>query len=116
MAQLVAHLLCKQGVRGSSPLASTEGEGPRRTRITEAGGALSRVRDLPHTRGGPDDGGSPSGGDDAVVADQLADQNEVRVEHGGRDVVVSVADQVGLEVELEVEQGGESELEITLSW
>ena len=24
MAQLVAHLLCKQGVRGSSPLGSTE--------------------------------------------------------------------------------------------
>lgn len=50
------------------------------------------------------------------LADQLADQNEVRVEHGGRDVVVTVADQVGLEVELEVEQGGQSELEITLSW
>ena len=112
MAQLVAHLLCKQRVRGSSPLASTEGEGPRRTRITEAGGALSRVRDLPHTRGGPDDGGLPSGGDGAVVADQLADQNEVRVEHGGRDVVVSVADRV----ELEGEQGGDSGLEITLSW
>ena len=25
MAQLVAHLLCKQGVRGSSPLSSTKG-------------------------------------------------------------------------------------------
>ena len=26
MAQLVAHLLCKQGVRGSSPLGSTNDE------------------------------------------------------------------------------------------
>ncbi|XNZ00096.1 hypothetical protein ACL90Y_10145 [Micrococcus luteus] len=74
--------------------------------MTEAGGAL------PHARGGPDDGRSPSGGDGAVVADQLADQNEVRVEHGGRDVVVSVADRVALEGE----QRGDSGLEITLSW
>ena len=28
MAQLVAHLLCKQGVRGSSPLGSTAGQRP----------------------------------------------------------------------------------------
>src|SRR5690606_27764982 len=28
VAQLVAHLLCKQGVRGSSPLASTPGQRP----------------------------------------------------------------------------------------
>ena len=28
MAQLVAHLLCKQGVRGSSPLGSTPGQTP----------------------------------------------------------------------------------------
>ncbi len=28
MAQLVAHLLCKQGVRGSSPLSSTHGKPP----------------------------------------------------------------------------------------
>ena len=49
-------------------------------------------------------------------ADQLSRQNEVRVEHGGRDVVVTVPDRVGLEVELEVEEGGDAELEITLSW
>ena len=30
MAQLVAHLLCKQGVRGSSPLGSTAGQRPFR--------------------------------------------------------------------------------------
>ena len=28
MAQLVAHLLCKQGVRGSSPLGSTTDQSP----------------------------------------------------------------------------------------
>lgn len=28
MAQLVAHLLCKQGVRGSSPLGSTTAQRP----------------------------------------------------------------------------------------
>jgi hypothetical protein len=28
MAQLVAHLLCKQGVTGSSPVGSTLGQGP----------------------------------------------------------------------------------------
>ena len=46
MAQLVAHLLCKQGVRGSSPLGSTNGiplplgherNGPR------SGGGLGEV-------------------------------------------------------------------------
>ena len=31
MAQLVAHLLCKQGVRGSSPLGSTQVRGPFRS-------------------------------------------------------------------------------------
>ncbi|MCK6058308.1 amphi-Trp domain-containing protein [Micrococcus luteus] len=50
------------------------------------------------------------------LADQLSRQNEVRIEHGGRDVVVTVPDHVGLEVELEVEDDGDSELEITLSW
>ena len=40
----------------------------------------------------------------------------MRIEHGGRDVVVTVPDRVGLEVELEVEEGGDAELEITLSW
>ena len=50
------------------------------------------------------------------LADQLSRQNEVRIEHAGRDVVVTVPDQVELEVELEIEEGGESELEISLSW
>ena len=51
------------------------------------------------------------------LADQLARQNEVRVEEAGRDVVVTVPDRVHLEVEVEVGQGqGDSELEITLSW
>ena len=39
MAQLVAHLLCKQGVRGSSPLGSTQVRGPFRSSDE---GALSR--------------------------------------------------------------------------
>lgn len=50
------------------------------------------------------------------LADQLSRQNDVRIEHGDRDVVVTVPDRVGLEVELEVEDGGDAELEITLSW
>lgn len=50
------------------------------------------------------------------LADQLSRQNEVRIEHAGRDVVVTVPDQVELEVELEIEEGGDSELEISLSW
>lgn len=50
------------------------------------------------------------------LADQLSRQNEVRIEHAGRDVVVTVPDQVELEVELEIEEGGETELEISLSW
>lgn len=50
------------------------------------------------------------------LADQLSRQNEVRIEHAGRDVVVTVPDQVEFEVELEIEEGGESELEISLSW
>lgn len=50
------------------------------------------------------------------LADQLSRQNEVRIEHAGRDVVVTVPDQVELEVELEIEEGGESEVEISLSW
>lgn len=50
------------------------------------------------------------------LADQLSRQNDVRVEHGGRDVVVSVPDRVEVEVELEVEEDGGSELEISLSW
>lgn len=50
------------------------------------------------------------------LADQLARQNEVRVEHGGRDVTVTVADEVRVEVELEVKQSGRSELEVTLTW
>ena len=40
MAQLVAHLLCKQGVRGSSPLGSTAGQRP----FPSAGRGLFRVR------------------------------------------------------------------------
>ena len=40
MAQLVAHLLCKQGVRGSSPLGSTAGQRP----FPFVGRGLCRVR------------------------------------------------------------------------
>src|SRR3954447_14896475 len=40
MAQLVAHLLCKQGVRGSSPLGSTAGQRP----FPLVGQGLFRVR------------------------------------------------------------------------
>ena len=40
MAQLVAHLLCKQGVRGSSPLGSTAGQRP----FPLVGRGLFRVR------------------------------------------------------------------------
>ena len=40
MAQLVAHLLCKQGVRGSSPLGSTAGQRP----FPLVGEGLCRVR------------------------------------------------------------------------
>ena len=40
MAQLVAHLLCKQGVRGSSPLGSTAGQRP----FPLVGKGLCRVR------------------------------------------------------------------------
>lgn len=50
------------------------------------------------------------------IADQLARQNEVRVEQGGRDVVVAVPDRVTLEVEVEIGQDGESELEVSISW
>lgn len=50
------------------------------------------------------------------LADQLARHNEVRVDHGDREVSVKVADQVTLEVEVEIEPGEESELEITITW
>ena len=50
------------------------------------------------------------------IADQLSRHNEVRVNHGDRDVSVKVADQVELEVEVEIEPGHESELEITITW
>ena len=40
MAQLVAHLLCKQGVRGSSPLGSTAGQRP----VPSVGRGLGRLR------------------------------------------------------------------------
>lgn len=36
------------------------------------------------------------------LADQLSRQNEVRVEQGGRDVVIAVPDRVEFEVEVEV--------------
>ena len=39
MAQLVAHLLCKQGVRGSSPLGST---GSHRSEVGVAPGHIDR--------------------------------------------------------------------------
>ena len=60
MAQLVAHLLCKQGVRGSSPLGSTtgqrpfpltkqDGSRPARAKVSAAGESSggSRVLDCP---------------------------------------------------------------------
>ncbi len=56
MAQLVAHLLCKQGVRGSSPLGSTTVRShsavpamtPRRLLVTGASGSgtITRGRGL----------------------------------------------------------------------
>lgn len=49
------------------------------------------------------------------IADQLARHNEVRVDHGDREVVVKVPSTVTLEVEVELEDD-ESELEITISW
>lgn len=49
------------------------------------------------------------------IADDLARHNELRINHGDRDVVVKVPDIVSLEVEVEVE-ADESELEIKISW
>lgn len=48
------------------------------------------------------------------IADQLSRNNEIRVSHGDREVVVKVPDTVSLEVELEV--GEESEVAISISW
>ncbi len=39
LAQLVAHLLCKQGVRGSSPLGSTNGSAPSAEGAVRVSGA-----------------------------------------------------------------------------
>ena len=55
MAQLVAHLLCKQGVRGSSPLGSTTGQRP----FPSVGRGLLRVR-TPERYGSPLDPGASS--------------------------------------------------------
>jgi hypothetical protein len=53
MAQLVAHLLCKQGVTGSSPVGST----PRQTYLIELGpdgeSVRTAARYLPASRGIP---------------------------------------------------------------
>ncbi|GAA1706970.1 amphi-Trp domain-containing protein [Propioniferax innocua] len=51
-----------------------------------------------------------------ALADQLERHNEVRVNHGDREVSVRVADQVGFEFEVEVEPGGKNEIEVTISW
>lgn len=51
-----------------------------------------------------------------ALADALEKQNSVRVVHEGRDVTVAVPDTVDFELEIEVEPGGESEIEVKLSW
>ena len=43
LAQLVAHLLCKQGVRGSSPLGSTDVVSTARSRLCAAKGPKPQV-------------------------------------------------------------------------
>lgn len=48
------------------------------------------------------------------IADQLARHNEITFVQSGRDVTVSVPDQVELSVEVEV--GEKSEIEIEISW
>lgn len=50
------------------------------------------------------------------LADDLSRHNEVRVDHGDRDLSVKVPPRVNLEVEVEVEPGKKSELEISISW
>ena len=49
------------------------------------------------------------------LADELARQNDVEFERGGKRINVKVPAQVTLEVELEVESD-ESSLEIEISW
>ncbi len=48
------------------------------------------------------------------LADDLARHNQVRIDHGDREVVVSVPDEVQLK--FEVEAGSKSELEVSISW
>lgn len=48
------------------------------------------------------------------IADQLARHNEITFVKDGKDVTVSVPDQVELSVEVEV--GEESEIEIEICW
>src|SRR5450756_2063481 len=50
MAQLVAHLLCKQGVRGSSPLGSTLGS-TQTTRGPHPGGGWGPLAFVPQSVG-----------------------------------------------------------------
>lgn len=50
------------------------------------------------------------------LADDLSRHNEVRVNHGDRELSVAVPAMVDLEIEVEVEPGKKSELEITISW
>lgn len=48
------------------------------------------------------------------IADQLARHNEITFVQGGKDVTLSVPDEVKLSVEVEV--GEEKEIEIEISW
>lgn len=50
------------------------------------------------------------------LADQLERHNEVRVNHGDREVSVRVADQVAYEFEVEVDPSKKNEIEVTISW
>ena len=51
MAQLVAHLLCKQGVRGSSPLSSTFGVSPSSAPLSEESHHLTLTGLAPQSAG-----------------------------------------------------------------
>ncbi|HEX5857805.1 MAG TPA: amphi-Trp domain-containing protein [Microbacterium sp.] len=50
------------------------------------------------------------------LADELAKNNSVEFERGGRRITVRVPDQVNLKVEVELGDEGENELEIELTW
>ena len=66
---MVAHLLCKQGVVGSSPIASTEVRGPlpvregasRRRGETKGNGALNRLGNRTTCPVRPEDGSRSHG-------------------------------------------------------